>query len=75
MVESKSAYPPNDFNGHSEKIVGFSLKGINRLSGDSERYCAIGNFITHSNHPARRRTFATQLHRANCRSPDHRLEG
>jgi hypothetical protein len=55
--------------------VGFSLKGINRLSGDSERYCAIGNFITHSNHPARRRTFATQLHRANCRSPDHRLEG
>jgi hypothetical protein len=37
MVESKSAYPLNPFNGHSEKRVEFSLKGINRLADDSER--------------------------------------
>jgi hypothetical protein len=29
MVESKSANPLNDFNGHSEKSVEYSLKGIN----------------------------------------------
>jgi hypothetical protein len=37
MVESKSGYFTNDFNAHSEKSVGFSLKGINRLADDSER--------------------------------------
>jgi hypothetical protein len=36
MVESKSANPLNDFNGHSEKSVEYSLKGINRLANDSE---------------------------------------
>jgi hypothetical protein len=36
MVESKSANPLNDFNGHSEKSVENSLKGINRLANDSE---------------------------------------
>jgi hypothetical protein len=37
MVESKSANPLNDFNGHSEKSAEYSLKGINRLANDSER--------------------------------------
>ena len=37
MVESKSANPLNVFNGHSEKSVEFSLKGLNRLFDDSER--------------------------------------
>ena len=36
MVESKSANRLNDFNGHSEKSVEYSLKGINRLAADSE---------------------------------------
>jgi hypothetical protein len=36
MVESKSANTLNDFNGHSEKRVEYSLKGINRLANDSE---------------------------------------
>jgi hypothetical protein len=36
MVESKSANPLNDFNGHSENSVEYSLKGINRLASDSE---------------------------------------
>jgi hypothetical protein len=36
MVESKTANPFNDFNGHSEKNVEFGLKGINRLARHSE---------------------------------------
>jgi hypothetical protein len=36
MVESKSGHFTNDFNVHSEKSMGFSLKAINRLAADSE---------------------------------------
>jgi hypothetical protein len=32
MVESKSAYLFNNFNGHSEKSVEFGPKGINGLA-------------------------------------------
>jgi hypothetical protein len=36
MVESKSGYFPNEFNGHSKKSVDFGLKGIKGLADDSE---------------------------------------
>ena len=52
MVESKSGNPLNDFSGYSEKSVEFSLRSINMLAPDSERYCVIvpsarmnGNFV------------------------------
>jgi hypothetical protein len=37
MVESKSGYPMNDINAHSEKVAEFTFKRINGLALHSER--------------------------------------
>jgi hypothetical protein len=36
MVESKSGYPINDINAHSEKVAEFRVKRINALALHSE---------------------------------------